>query len=238
MAMGKNYDNKSVEKTLTSAFANGCARFDVFYMTGLPEQTVESAMNSSREARNLWNAVGKNDKLYVYTAPFAPFVDPGSRAFEEPERFGYKFFARTLDEHRALLENPSWKHVLSYETKWMTRDMIADVSYDAALELAHIELECGRTTQEAYDERVERTNIARDLLHRIDDILLIKDESTRTAKLWDIKEEGERMMASTVCNKKDLDWDAGSIWSNAPRVVMGLVKHSWPFERRKKNPIM
>ena len=238
MAMGKNYDNKSVEKTLTSAFANGCARFDVFYMTGLPEQTVESAMNSSREARNLWNAVGKNDKLYVYTAPFAPFVDPGSRAFEEPERFGYKFFARTLDEHRALLENPSWKHVLSYEAKWMTRDMIADVSYDAALELAHIELECGRTTQEAYDERVERTNIARDLLHRIDDILLIKDESTRTAKLWDIKEEGERMMASTVCNKKDLDWDAGSIWSNAPRVVMGLVKHSWPFERRKKNPIM
>ncbi|MBP5394392.1 MAG: TIGR04190 family B12-binding domain/radical SAM domain protein [Candidatus Methanomethylophilaceae archaeon] len=233
-AMGKGYDNASIEKTLTSSFPNGCVRFDVFYMTGLPEQTPESAIDSARAARSLWNAVGRDDKLYIYNAPFAPFVDPGSRAFEEPERWGYKFFARTLEEHRMLLENPSWKHVLSYETKWMTRDDIAEISYDAALELAKIELECGRTTQDAYDTRVERTEIARGLLHRIDDILLIKDEAERTQKLWDIKDEGERMMASTVCNKKDLDWDAGSIWSNGPRVVTGLIKSSWPFNRGKR----
>ncbi|MBO7409712.1 MAG: TIGR04190 family B12-binding domain/radical SAM domain protein [Candidatus Methanomethylophilaceae archaeon] len=233
-AMGKGYDNASIEKTLTSSFPNGCVRFDVFYMTGLPEQTPESAIDSARAARSLWNAVGRDDKLYIYNAPFAPFVDPGSRAFEEPERWGYKFFARTLEEHRMLLENPSWKHVLSYETKWMTRDDIAENSYDAALELAKIELECGRTTQDAYDTRVERTEIARGLLHRIDDILLIKDEAERTQKLWDIKDEGERMMASTVCNKKDLDWDAGSIWSNGPRVVTGLIKSSWPFNRGKR----
>ena len=233
-AMGKGYDNPSIEKTLTSSFPNGCVRFDVFYMTGLPEQTRESALDSARAAKSLWNAVGREDKLFIYNAPFAPFVDPGSRAFEEPEKWGYRFFARTLEEHRQLLENPSWKHVLSYETKWMTRDDIAETSYDAALELARIELECGRTTQEAYDTRVERTEIARGLLHRIDDILLIKDETERVQKLWDIKDEGERMMASTVCNKKDLDWDAGSIWSNGPRVVTGLIKSSWPFNRGKR----
>lgn len=233
-AMGKGYDNPSIEKTLTSSFPNGCVRFDVFYMTGLPEQTRESALDSARAARSLWNAVGRDDKLFIYNAPFAPFVDPGSRAFEEPEKWGYRFFARTLEEHRQLLENPSWKHVLSYETKWMTRDDIAETSYDAALELAKIELECGRTTQDAYDTRVERTEIARGLLHRIDDILLIKDETERVQKLWDIKDEGERMMASTVCNKKDLDWDAGSIWSNGPRVVTGLIKSSWPFNRGKR----
>jgi len=234
LAMGKGYDNPSIEKTLTSSFPNGCVRFDVFYMTGLPQQTRESALDSARAARSLWNAIGRDDKLFIYNAPFAPFVDPGSRAFEEPEKWGYRFFARTLEEHRQLLENPSWKHVLSYETKWMTRDDIAETSYDAALELASIELECGRTTQEAYDERVERTEIARGLLHRIDDILLIKDEAERVQKLWDIKDEGERMMASTVCNKKDLDWDAGSIWSNGPRVVTGLIKSSWPFNRGKR----
>ena len=238
IAMGKGYDNLSIEKTITSAFDNGCVRFDLFYMTGLPEQTRESAIDSARAAKGLWNLVDKEDKLFIYNAPFAPFVDPGSRAFENPEKWGYKFFARTLDEHRALLENPSWKHVLSYETKWMTRDDIAEVSYDAALELAKIELDCGRLSQDMYDMRVERTNIARGLLKRVDDILLIKDEAERNRQLWDIKDEGERMMASTVCNKKDLDWDAGSIWSNAPRVVMGLVKHSWPFERRKKNPVL
>ena len=233
-AMGKGYDNPSIEKTITSAFNNGCVRFDLFYMTGLPEQTRDSALDSARASAHLWSLVGKDDNLFIYNAPFAPFVDPGSRAFEEPDKWGYKFYARTLDEHRALLENPSWKHVLSYETIWMTRDEIADTSYDAALELARCELEAGKTTQENYDLRVERTNIARDLLKRIDDILTISDDSVRNSKLWEIKDEGERMMASTVCNKKDLDWDAGSIWSNAPRVATGLLKSSWPFNRRKR----
>jgi hypothetical protein len=234
LAMGKGYDNHSIEKTITSAFNNGCVRFDLFYMTGLPQQTRESAMDSARAAKGLWDLVKRDDNLYIYNAPFAPFVDPGSRAFENPEKWGYRFFARTLEEHRQLLVNPSWKHVLSYETKWMTRDDIAEVSYDAALELARIELEAGRVSQEAYDSRVERTNIARGLMAKIDDILLIKDEAERTQKLWDIKDEGERMMASTVCNKKDLDWDAGSIWSNGPRVVTGLIKSSWPFNRGKR----
>ena len=234
LAMGKGYDNHSIEKTLTSAFNNGCVRFDLFYMTGLPQQTRESAMDSARAAKGLWDLVKRDDNLYIYNAPFAPFVDPGSRAFEDPERWGYRFFARTLEEHRQLLDNPSWKHVLSYETKWMTRDDIAEVSYDAALELARIELEAGRVSQEAYDSRVERTNIARGLMARIDDILLISDKEERDSRLWDIKEEGARMMASTVCNKKDLDWDAGSIWSNAPRVAMGLLKSYLPFNRGKR----
>ena len=69
---------------------------------------------------------------------------------------------------------------------------------------------------------------------KIDQILLIKNEEERNSKLWGIKEEGERMMASTVCNKKDLDWDAGSIWSNAPRVATGLLKSYLPFNRGKR----
>ena len=234
LAMGKGYDNHSIEKTLTSAFNNGCVRFDLFYMTGLPEQTRESAMDSARAAKGLWDLVKKDDNLYIYNAPFAPFVDPGSRAFENPEKWGYRFFARTLEEHRQLLDSPSWKHVLSYETKWMTRDDIAEVSYDAALELARIELEAGRVSQEAYDSRVERTNIARGLMAKIDDILLISNKEERDSKLWEIKEEGARMMASTVCNKKDLDWDAGSIWSNAPRVAVGLLKSYLPFNIGKR----
>lgn len=234
LAMGKGYDNKSIEKTLESAFSNGCVRFDLFYMTGLPQQTRESALDSARASKGLWELVGKKSNLFIYNAPFAPFVDPGSRAFEDPEKWGYKFFARTLEEHRKLLDNPSWKHVLSYETKWMTRDDIAEVSYDAALELAKMEFEAGRISEELYNQRVERTGIARNLLSKIDEILAMKDENAKNAKLWAIKEEGERMMASTVCNKKDLDWQTGSIWSNSPRVVTGLLKSYLPLNRGKR----
>ncbi len=234
LAMGKGYDNHSIEKTITSSFNNGCVRFDLFYMNGLPSQTPESAMNSVKAAKGLWDLVKKDDGLFIYNAPFAPFVDPGSRAFENPEKWGYRFFARTLEEHRRLLDNPSWKHVLSYETKWMTRDQIADISYDAANELAKIEFEAGRIPEEMYRSRVERTENARGIMRRIDEIMLIKDDAERTERLWGIKEEGEALMNSTINNKKDLDWKTSSIWANGPRVAIGLLKSHLPFNRGKR----
>ncbi|MDR1690440.1 MAG: TIGR04190 family B12-binding domain/radical SAM domain protein, partial [Candidatus Methanoplasma sp.] len=225
-ALGKGYSNEAIERSVESAFKNGCSRLDLFYMTGLPFQTRESAISSAKASKKLWGLVGRDDDLFIYNAPFAPFVDPGSRAFEEPEKWGYRFFARTLEEHKRLLENPSWKHVLSYETKWMDRDMIAETSYDAAIELATMEYECSRISAEVLEQRKERTSIARSLMHRVDEIMAIQDKEERESRLWEIKTEGVSLMNSTVCDKNNLDWKAGSIWKNSPRVLLGLIRRS------------
>ena len=224
LALGKGYTNEAIEKTIPAAFDNGCSRFDLFYMNGLPFQDRESSLDSARASKHLWSLVNRDDNLFIYNAPFAPFVDPGSRVFEEPEKWGYKLRAKTLEEHRVLLDNPSWKHVLSYETKWMSRDDVAEISYDAAIILAKCENEAGRIDDNMCAQRCERTEFARELMHKVDEIMNIADPEERNARLWETKDEGSRMMNSTVCNKKDLDWDAGSIWSNAPRVACGLLK--------------
>ncbi|MCL1811012.1 MAG: TIGR04190 family B12-binding domain/radical SAM domain protein [Methanomassiliicoccaceae archaeon] len=223
-ALGKGYTNAAIEASVGSAFRNGCTRFDLFYMTGLPFQTRESALDSAKASKKLWNLVKKDDGLFIYNAPFAPFVDPGSRVFEEPDKWGYSFFARTLEEHKRLLENPSWKHVLSYETKWMDRNAIAETSYDAAVELASMEYECSRISAEVFEQRKERTETARSLMRRIDDIMTVQNKEDRESRLWEIKEEGVRLMNSTVCDKNSLDWKAGSIWRNSPRVLAGLIR--------------
>ena len=181
-------------------------------------------MSSAEASKRLWGLVNRDDNLFIYNAPFAPFVDPGSRVFEEPEKWGYTLRARTLEEHRQLLDNPSWKHVLSYETKWMSRDDVAEISYDAAIVLAQCEHEAGRIDEHMLKDRCERTEFARELMHKVDDIMAIPDKEEREARLWETKDEGTRMMNSTVCNKKDLDWDAGSIWRNTPRVACGILK--------------
>jgi B12-binding domain/radical SAM domain protein len=225
-ALGKGYTNEAIERSVGSAFKNGCSRFDLFYMTGLPFQTRESAIGSAKASRRLWKLVGKDDALAIFNAPFAPFVDPGSRAFEEPEKWGYRFFARTLEEHKRLLENPSWKHVLSYETVLMDRDTIAETAYDAAIELASMEYDCSRISEETFKRRKERTEAARSLMHRVDEIMAVKDKEERESRLWGIKEESIELMNSTVCDKKDLDWKAGSMWKNSPRVMRGLLRYS------------
>ncbi len=224
LALGKGYTNAAIESTISNAFGNGCSRFDLFFMTGLPHQTRESAMQTAADARHLWGLVGKDDGLFIYDSPFAPFVDPGSRAFEEPEKWGYKLRARTLEDHRKLLDSPSWKHVLSYETVWMDRDQIAETSYDAAIVLTNAERDSGRIDAAAAEARNARTETARDIMHRVDEILKMDDPDARESRLWELKEDGVRMMNNTIADKNDLDWTSGSIWRNAPRIGVGLLK--------------
>ncbi|MCL2296615.1 MAG: TIGR04190 family B12-binding domain/radical SAM domain protein [Methanomassiliicoccaceae archaeon] len=226
-ALGKGYSNESIEKSVVSAFRNGCERLDLFYMTGLPYQTRESALDSAKASKRLWGLVDKEDGLCIFNAPFAPFVDPGSRVFEEPEKWGYRFFARSLEEHKRLLENPSWKHVLSYETEWMKKDMIAETTYDAAIELATMEYESSRISADVLEQRKERTETARMLMHRVDEIMAIQNTEERENRLSEVKEQGRELMNSTVCDKSSLDWKAGSIWRNSPRVLTGLIRSSF-----------
>ena len=86
-------------------------------------------------------------RLSCFISPMGPFIDPGSRGFEEPERFGYRLFARTLEEHRQLLVQPTWEHILNYETKWMTRRELVDATYDAAERLNELKVEHGRLSK-------------------------------------------------------------------------------------------
>jgi len=224
LALGKGYTNDSIDKTMSAAFQSGCSRLDLFFMTGLPKQTKDSALETARAAKHIWDQVGKDDGLFIYDSPFAPFVDPGSRAFEDPDTWGYKIRARTLEDHRRLLDSPSWKHTLSYETEFMTRDDIGEVSYDAAILLTNAMMESGHISEEGAKIRNERTETARHVMHLVDDALLLKDAEEREAALWAVKDEGVRLMDSTITDKNDMDWLSGTIWSNAPRIGIGLLK--------------
>ncbi len=120
-AFGKHYGNEPMERTLQDALDVGAKRLDVFFMSGLPQQTAESVLQTVDYCEDLVNRFGKDGRLAPFISPLAPFLDPGSRGYEEPEVHGYKLFARTLEEHRRLLVAPSWKYVLNYETQWMDR---------------------------------------------------------------------------------------------------------------------
>jgi clorobiocin biosynthesis protein CloN6 len=72
-----------------------------------------------------------------------PFLDPGCRFFEEPEQHGYRIFHRTLEEHRQAMVEPLWHRRLNYETRWLDRRQLQDVSYEAIARLVEIKGEYG-----------------------------------------------------------------------------------------------
>ena len=117
---GKMYTNAGIEQTIASALENGCKKFDLFFMIGLPHQTAEKALASVDYCQHLLQKFG--NRVNPFVSPLAPFIDPGSLAYEQSDKFGYKIFYRTLDEYRLALLQPSWKYTLGYETRWMSRE--------------------------------------------------------------------------------------------------------------------
>lgn len=226
-AMGKNYSNKGIEDTVRNCLDVGATRFDLFFMIGLPEQTAASALGTVEYCESLLKALGGDRRLVPFTAPLAPFLDPASRAFEDPEQFGYRLHCRSLEDHRQALLAPTWKHILSYETKWMDRDAIAATTYETGRRLNRLKARYGIISQEKADETEQRIERALSLMARIDRLLETVPPDEVDQELWALKDEIERANTSTVCDKGELDVQVGWLAFNVLELFKLGVSEVW-----------
>lgn len=196
------YSNEDMENLFKQALSLRCNRIDVFFMIGLPAQTIESVHGTIDYCERLF---GLGDRrLSCFISPMGPFADPGSRGFEEPERFGYRLFARSLAEHRQLLVQPTWERILNYETRWMTRAELVDATYDAAERLNQMKMQYGRISRRRGEVVAERIREARDLRRRLDAAL--DSEQGDAGAAASLRGEISRFSISTVCDKRELFW--------------------------------
>ena len=144
--MGKSrFTNARMDEAIESFLRRRCEGLDLFYMIGLPGQTPESVMQTTESIEALFRRFDR--RLSAFITPMGPFIDPGSDGFENAEARGYNIRARTLAEHRALLEQRDWQSILNYETRWMSRAEIVDATYDAAERLNDLKERYGRITR-------------------------------------------------------------------------------------------
>lgn len=206
-ASGKFYTNQALEASISAALEYGCEKFDVFFMIGLPRQTYQSVMETIDYCEYLMQKYDR--RLNPFISPLAPFIDPGSIAYEESEKVGYRIFCRTLEEHRKALLAPSWKHTLSYETKWMTRDEIAASTYEAALRLNRLKNKYGLVSETIYREVEHRIKKAQEVLARIDEIIQSVPAARQREALLALKQDIDLVNESTLCHRDEIKWPAG-----------------------------
>ena len=128
-AMTRSCATRSASTTATSRWSARCTTRSTWARSGwtssscpaCPSRPPRRCLETIDYCEDLLKRFGKDGRLAPFISPLAPFLDPGSRGFEDPEEHGYQLFARTLEEHRRLLVAPSWKYVLNYETQWMDR---------------------------------------------------------------------------------------------------------------------
>ncbi|MFA5844950.1 MAG: TIGR04190 family B12-binding domain/radical SAM domain protein [Coriobacteriia bacterium] len=218
-AFGKqHYVMADVEESIAAALRQGCSRFDLYYMTGLPTQTAESVIGTAEYSESLYSKVGNDRRLLQFVSPMAPFLDPGSMAYDDPARFGYRRLADTLEEHRQLLVEPSWKQIMNYESLTMTKDELVDATYVAALGLNRVKARAGIVSTEVAATTESRILSARVAMTRIDACLDLPP-AQRTAGLAALREEVARLNESTVCEKSELNWPANANLRHVVNVI-------------------
>jgi radical SAM superfamily enzyme YgiQ (UPF0313 family) len=194
-AMGKGYSNQAIEQTVADALSLGCERIDLRFAIGLPHQDYDSVLATVAYGDDLLTrfasrgTVNSPGRLQPFIAPLAPFLDPGSMAFGEPEPTGYRLLFRSLEEHRRALLAPSWKYALNYETRWMTRDDIVRATYDATLAMTQLRLKHGLVSSD-YAQKVEqKVDRAYRLMTEIERALALDDTDRFQETLRALKPE-------------------------------------------------
>ena len=204
-AVGKfDCPNEDLEATLEAALENGCETIDLFFMVGLPKQTYEIAVDDVAYSREVLERID-DQRIHPFTAPLAPFLDPGSPAFESPDTFGYRLHAETLASHRKLLVQPSWKHMLNYETEWLDRDTIVEATYDAAFGMNELKREFGLIDESSYREVKRRLTRSKDIVERVDDILDLH-EADQSRALSRLGREFVAVSEYSICGEGELTW--------------------------------
>ena len=137
-----NYSMYEMEEWIPKALDAGISGVMIWFFIGMPHQTPQSVLETVAYSESLLKKF-RGQNVLPLICPMVPFLDPGSRFFEEPHKHGYKIFHRTLEEHRQAMLEPLWHKRLNYETIWMSRRELQDVTYEAIARLVTIKGDLG-----------------------------------------------------------------------------------------------
>jgi B12-binding domain/radical SAM domain protein len=228
----KSFTTQTIESTIRNVLSSECQRLDVFFMSGMPGQTYASVMASVAYCGRMLHYFDGDPRLRFFMSPLAPFLDPGSLAYERPDRYGYRKLCHTLSEHRDALLAPSWKYSLSYETNWMKRPEIVDSTYQAALRLNKYKETYGQIESDKSQLVEDRILKAVALMKHIDRLVYRNDRRKIFLELQRLRPEIEEVNSSTLCEKEELDLPVNSrvpvkMFNTASMLIGDKMRKLW-----------
>lgn len=106
----------------------------------------------------------------------------------------------------------------------MNRDDIVDSSYECADRFNQVRFEIGSIDEDDLMSRKQRTEMSRVLMKEIDRIVSLGDSVLQKNELDALKDRADNLMESTICEKRDLEWDAPNLFRSFPRAISGLLR--------------
>jgi hypothetical protein len=222
-----------MEETMQAALDVGARRLDVFFMIGMPGQDYRSVMETIDYCERLLRETDDDRRLWPFISPLAPFLDPGSLAYEQSDKYGYIVRDRTLASHAQALLAPTWKHVLNYETRWMTRDEIAAATYESGLRLNRLKADYGLVSKEEAEMTEDRIHRAVSLMAQIDELVAVTPANEIDRRLMALKPQIDQANESTVCEKDELDIPMHGMPVRPLEITRIVLQEGWSAVKRR-----
>jgi radical SAM superfamily enzyme YgiQ (UPF0313 family) len=134
--LGRHYSNNKLLETVKLCHKYGIPVTN-FFSVGLAGETEADI----QKTWDMWEQLNRLDRKALENGFFddifdtvpiggpimGPIVlDPGSRAFDSPEKYGYRLRYKNLEEYIGGLSKPSWHQWLNYETTLLDRNAMVE----------------------------------------------------------------------------------------------------------------
>jgi B12-binding domain/radical SAM domain protein len=221
VSLGRNFSNQAMERMIQAALDNNVNRVEIFFMIGLHKQDKQSVLDTVDYCEELLQKFNADKRLFLFMGHQAPFMAPGSPAFEHPEKYGFRLLYKTFEEHRQALVLPSWKYQLNYETEWLSQKEITEVTYEAIDRLTQLKARYGQISQKMADVQSERIKKAKELEERLDVLI----EAGDTEAIARLKPEMDDINGFKVPERLELEIPIGLVrlryWNAVKKVLFG-----------------
>ncbi len=188
-AQGRNYTNESLFGTIDACLKHG-VRLMVFFMSALAGETHGTA----EETWRLWEKVYSAESPAEYpqgmvTHSFGPMIllDPGSLAFDFPEKHGYRLRSKNLEDYVDAMALPSWHQWISYETKDLDSGALAELVLESIEQSVNIREKHGTYSRLQAAQARRRIDANRWMIDQVDKASRAPSAEGRQAALENLR---------------------------------------------------
>lgn len=207
-SQGRCYSNENLLSTV-----NLCHRYhiavQVFFSVGLAGETHETIgetwdlwekLCSLEQAALIKGSLGRNieHRVPIGGPVIGPIIlEPGSLAFDFPERYGYKVIFGNLEEYIEALSAPSWHQWINYETNLLNKDALIELIFESIEYSIHQREKYG--VHDKLQATVERFQAKADMIavDEVNRIMNLQDRAERESRLKSLRGALDSFLSSS-----------------------------------------
>lgn len=193
-AHGRNYTNEQMLNTIEL-----CKKYEIrlgiFSMAALGNDTVETIQETWKGWEQICSLNLEGNAPVDYA--FGPMIllDPGSLAFDAPANYGYHLIFKNLEDYIQGMNLPAWHQWISYETKFLKRDVIAQLIIDSLEYSINLRERSGfYSKDEADTARLAFVRGGKETITVVNEAMNIQDKHKRLKRLQSFRDSLDKRL--------------------------------------------